>query len=143
MTVSYQNISKIKGSKALGRISHCLRFSHPLLLSTDVRNRKTYENEEWIMQAMEAQGFARNIAGEFERSESGQLKMEIPADLIPKCPDDGSEMTMNLRSDDKFVEDEGWHKASAAYLDFLKKHEGQHVLFLEIGVGSNTPVIIK
>ena len=50
---------------------------------------------------------------------------------------------MNLRSDEKFVEDEGWHKASAAYLDFLKKYEGQHVLFLEIGVGSNTPVIIK
>jgi hypothetical protein len=69
--------------------------------------------------------------------------MEIPTDLIPKCQDDGAEMTMNLRSDDSFVEDEGWHKASAAYLDFLKKHEGQHVLFLEIGVGSNTPVLIK
>jgi len=108
-----------------------------------VRNRKTYENEEWIMRAMEAQGFVRNVAGEFEPSESGQIRMEIPADLIPKCPDDGAEMTMNLRSDDKFVEDEGWHKASAAYLDFLKEHEGQHVLFLEIGVGSNTPVIIK
>ena len=52
-------------------------------------------------------------------------------------------MTMNLRSDDSFVEDEGWHKASAAYLDFLKKHEGKHMLFLEIGVGGNTPVIIK
>ena len=50
---------------------------------------------------------------------------------------------MNLRSDDSFVEDEGWHRASAAYWDFLVSHEGQHVLFLEIGVGMNTPVIIK
>jgi len=114
-----------------------------LFQSTKSGNRKTYENEEWIMRAMEAQGFVRNAAGEFEPSESSQLKMEIPTDMIPKCPDDGAEMTMNLRSDDKFVEDEGWHKASAAYLDFLKKHEGRHVLFLEIGVGSNTPVIIK
>ncbi|MBQ1318140.1 MAG: hypothetical protein IIY47_00705 [Solobacterium sp.] len=85
----------------------------------------------------------RNAAGKFEATQSSLLKMEIPADLIPKCPDDGAEMTMNLRSDDKFVEDEGWHKASAAYLDFLKMHAGQHVLFLEIGVGGNTPVIIK
>ena len=50
---------------------------------------------------------------------------------------------MNLRSDDSFVEDEGWHRASAAYSEVLKKHEGQRVLFLELGVGSNTPVIIK
>ena len=114
-----------------------------LFQSTNVRNRKTYENEDWVMQAMEAQGFSRNAAGEFEPAHSSQIKMEIPTDLIPKCPEDGAEMTMNLRSDDSFVEDEGWHKASAAYLDFLKKHKGQHVLFLEIGVGSNTPVIIK
>jgi NAD-dependent SIR2 family protein deacetylase len=114
-----------------------------LFQSTNARNRKTYENEEWIMQAMEAQGFVRNAAGEFQPRESGQLKMEIPTELIPKCPDDGAEMTMNLRSDDTFVEDEGWNRASAAYLDYLKKHEGRHVLFMEIGVGSNTPVIIK
>ena len=114
-----------------------------LFQSTKSGNRKTYENEEWIMQAMEAQSFVKNAAGEFEPTQSSQLKMEIPTDLIPKCPDDGAEMTMNLRSDDSFVEDEGWHNASAAYLDFLKKHEGEHVLFLEIGVGSNTPVIIK
>ena len=114
-----------------------------LFQSTNPRNRKTYENEEWVMQAMEAQGFARNAAGSFEPAESRQIRMKIPTDLIPKCPDDGAEVTMNLRSDDSFVEDEGWHKASAAYLDFLKKHDGQHVLFLEIGVGSNTPVIIK
>ncbi len=52
-------------------------------------------------------------------------------------------MTMNLRSDDSFVEDEGWHMASAAYSDFIRRHKKMHVLYLEIGVGSNTPVIIK
>ena len=50
---------------------------------------------------------------------------------------------MNLRADESFVENEGWRKASAAYADFLRQHEGLHVLFLEIGVGGNTPVIIK
>lgn len=114
-----------------------------LFQSTNPRNRKTYENEEWTMQAMEAQGFIRSADGKFEPREIGQLKMNILTDLIPKCPDDGADMTMNLRSDDSFVEDAGWHKASAAYLDFLKKHEGQHVLFLEIGVGSNTPVLAE
>ena len=50
---------------------------------------------------------------------------------------------MNLRSDDSFVEDEGWHRASAAYSDFLRRHENLHVLYLEIGIGMNTPVIVK
>ena len=50
---------------------------------------------------------------------------------------------MNLRSDDTFVEDEGWHRASEAYSDFLRRHENLHALYLEIGVGANTPVIIK
>lgn len=69
--------------------------------------------------------------------------MEIPSGMIPKCPDDGSQMTMNLRADDSFVEDEGWHRASAAYSDFIRRHENLHVLYLELGVGGNTPVIIK
>ena len=69
--------------------------------------------------------------------------MQIPSELIPKSPDDGSDVVMNLRSDDTFVEDEGWHRASAAYADYLKKHENDHVLYLELGVGLNTPVIIK
>ena len=114
-----------------------------LFQSTEPANQKTYENEAWIMQAMEAQGFVRTADGTFEIPESGQIRMEIPKALIPKCPDDGAPFTMNLRSDDSFVEDEGWHKASAAYLAFLQNHANQHILFLEIGVGSNTPVIIK
>lgn len=105
--------------------------------------RKTYDNEEWVMKAMEAQGFARNEEGIFDLPEEGSISMRIPSELIPKCPDDDSDVTMNLRADDSFVEDEGWHRASAAYADFLRRHERLHVLFLEIGVGANTPVIIK
>ena len=72
-----------------------------------------------------------------------QEDMKIPTDLIPRCLKCGNPMTMNLRSDDKFVEDEGWHRAAERYDDFLQKHIGQHILFLELGVGYNTPVIIK
>ena len=72
-----------------------------------------------------------------------QEDMKIPTELIPKCPKCGKPMTMNLRSDDKFVEDEGWHKAAERYDDFLQSHKGQHILFMELGVGYNTPVIIK
>lgn len=52
-------------------------------------------------------------------------------------------MTMNLRCDDTFVQDEGWYKASERYSDFLRRHKNADVLFLELGVGFNTPVIIK
>ena len=110
-----------------------------LFQSVNPAIRKTYDNEEWVMQAMEAQGFVRNEKGIFEMPAGGSVSMKIPALLIPKCPDDGSDVTMNLRADDSFVEDEGWHRASAAYADFLRRHEGMHVLFLEIGVGMNTP----
>ena len=105
--------------------------------------QKTYDNEEWVMKAMEAQGFGKDADGVWQVPEDGQLAMRIPSSLIPRCPDDGSDVTMNLRADDSFVEDEGWHRASAAYSDFLRRHEGLRVLYLEIGVGANTPVIIK
>ena len=114
-----------------------------LFQSVNPQIQKTYDNEEWVMQAMEAQGFVRNENGIYEVPADEKISMQIPTELIPKCPDDGSDMTMNLRSDDSFVEDEGWHRASAAYSDFLKRHDGLHVLFLEIGVGVNTPVIVK
>lgn len=114
-----------------------------LFQSVNPAIRKTYDNEEWVMKAMEAQGFVKNAQGEFEAPEGGEILMRIPSELIPKCPDDGSDLTMNLRSDDSFVEDEGWHRASASYAEFLRKCEGRHVLYLELGVGGNTPVIIK
>ena len=113
-----------------------------LFQSVDPQIRETYDNEEWVMQAMEAQGFVRDKDGIFQVPAGGELRMRIPKELIPKGPD-GGDVTMNLRSDDTFVEDEGWHKAAAAYSDFLQRHEGRHVLYLEIGVGANTPVIIK
>ena len=105
--------------------------------------QKTYDNEEWVIQAMAAQGFVRDKNGVFDVPADGKISMRIPTELIPKCPDDGSDMTMNLRSDDSFVEDEGWHRASAAYSEFLRRHDGLHVLFLEIGIGMNTPIICK
>ena len=72
-----------------------------------------------------------------------QKDMKIPTELLPVCPHCGKPLTMNLRSDDKFVEDEGWHLAAERYEDFLRTRAGQKILFLELGVGYNTPVIIK
>lgn len=117
-----------------------------LFQTVDGKNGKTYDNEEWIMKAIEAQGFVLDSNGIFQVPESGLLKMQIPSSLIPACPDNGSCVTMNLRADDTFVEDEGWHKAAKRYQDFLKKRgaaAGGKILFLELGVGANTPVIIK
>lgn len=114
-----------------------------LFQSVNPSLQKTYDNEEWVMKAMEAQGFVKDADGVYQVPENGRIAMRIPSDLIPKCPDDGSGVTMNLRADDSFVEDEGWHRASAAYSDFLRRHEKLHVLYLELGVGANTPVIIK
>ena len=72
-----------------------------------------------------------------------QKNMKIPTELLPVCPHCGKPMTMNLRSDDKFVEDEGWHRAAARYENFLRTRAGQKILFPELGVGYNTPAIIK
>lgn len=85
----------------------------------------TYDNKDMILNMYEKQ--------------SG---MRIPSVLIPKCPNCGKPLTMNLRSDDKFVEDEGWHEAAKRYEEFNETHKGK-VLYLELGVGYNTPVIIK
>ena len=72
-----------------------------------------------------------------------QENMEIPTELLPVCPHCGKPLTMNLRCDDTFVEDEGWHKAAERYENFLRTRDGQKNLFLELGVGFNTPAIIK
>ena len=114
-----------------------------LFQTADGRNGKTYDNEEWVMQAMEAQGFVRGDDGIFQVPESGELKMRIPAGLIPKCPDDGSDMTMNLRADDTFVQDDGWYAASERYSEFLRRHKNRKSLFLDVGTGFNTPIIFK
>lgn len=89
-------------------------------------HNKTYDNEEAVRQMV-----------------TEQKDMKIPSELVPHCPICGAPMNVNLRCDDTFVEDEGWHKAAEHYNDFIHRHENLHILFLELGVGANTPVIIK
>lgn len=72
-----------------------------------------------------------------------QKNMKISSELVPHCPRCGMPLTMNLRADDRFVEDEGWHEAAGRYANFLRTREGQRILFFELGVGYNTPAIIK
>lgn len=89
-------------------------------------HNKTYNNEE-IIRKMVAQ----------------QKDMKIPTELIPRCPKCNKPMTMNLRSDDLFVQDEGWYLAYNRYQDFIRRNGNSHILYLELGVGMNTPGIIK
>ena len=114
-----------------------------LFQTVDGRNGRTYDNEEWVMEAMEVQRFIRDDNGIFQVPNDCLISMRLPTELIPVCPDDGRAVTMNLRSDDTFVEDEGWHKASAAYAGFLAGIARKHVLYFETGIGANTPVIVK
>lgn len=88
--------------------------------------QETWDNEEAIRQMTEQ-----------------QRDMRIPSELVPRCPRCGKPLTMNLRSDDKFVQDEGWYAAAGRYEDFVRRHQGGAVLYLELGVGFNTPGIIK
>ena len=113
-----------------------------LFQSVDPKIKKTFDNEEWITKAMAAQGFVRDENGFFTVPEDNNIKMTIPTELIPRCPVYGGKVTMNLRSDDSFVEDDGWHEAAERYENFLRTRKGK-VLFLELGVGYNTPIIIK
>ena len=89
-------------------------------------HNKTYDNKETVY----------NMVSE-------QKDMKIPTELIPKCPVCGAPMTMNLRCDNFFVQDKGWYAAAGRYEDFIRRHKNLHILFLELGVGANTPVIIK
>ena len=87
---------------------------------------KTYDNEDAVR---------RMIAEERD--------MRIPTELVPKCPVCGGAMEMNLRCDDTFVEDDGWRKAAERYREFLGHHREGRILYWELGVGMNTPGIIK
>ena len=88
--------------------------------------QETFENEDIICHMMKR-----------------QKEMRIPSELLPVCPHCGKPLTMNLRADDKFVEDAGWHRAAERYNNFLRTRKDLRILFLELGVGYNTPVIIK
>ena len=93
--------------------------------STPCHN-KTYDNEEKVRMMIEM-----------------QKDMKIPSHLVPYCPVCKKPMTMNLRIEDTFVQDEGWEQAKERYSDFLEKYKYSKIMFLELGVGSNTPGIIK
>ncbi len=89
-------------------------------------HKKTYDNEKIVREMIAA-----------------EKNLRVPSELIPRCPKCGEPMTLNLRSDDKFVEDSGWHAAAYRYEKFLKLHAAGDIVFLELGVGGNTPGIIK
>ena len=114
-----------------------------LFQSVNPQIRKTYDNEIMVMKMMFAQGFIKDEKGIFQVPQNKNISMQIPTELIPKCPDDNSDMVMNLRSDSSFVEDEGWNKASQNYYTFITENKDSNILYLELGVGMNTPVIIK
>lgn len=110
-------------------------------------HKKTYDNEEIIKKMLISQGFGFKDS---ENKKDGEiifpenpLKMEILSELVPHCPVCGKPMSMNLRCDGTFVEDDGWHEAAKRYQDFLEKHKNARTLFLELGIGGNTPGIIK
>ena len=105
-------------------------------------HEKTYENEELIRAMVLSQGWEISEDGTLTLPEGAERKMTVPRELLPVCPVCGEAMTTNLRSDDRFVEDEGWHRAAERYQNFLRTRTGK-LLFLELGVGFNTPAIIK
>ena len=104
---------------------------------------KTYDNEETVRAMVEAQGYQTAEDGSLYLPENTIPKMTVPDELIPHCPKCGMSMTMNLRADNTFVQDDGWYEAAKRYELFLERHEDDSVLFLELGVGYNTPGIIK
>lgn len=106
-------------------------------------HKETYDNAEIIRKMIEAQGYVIAENGETNLPEGIVPKMEVPSELVPHCPKCGKPMSMNLRADDTFVEDGGWHKAAQRYSDFLCRHQNMRVLFLEAAVGFNTPTIVK
>lgn len=110
-------------------------------------HKKTYDNEEIVKKMLISQGFGFKDSENRKDGEiifpENPLKMEIPSELVPHCPVCGKPMSMNLRCDGTFVEDDGWHEAAKRYQDFLEKHKNARTLFLELGVGGNTPGIIK
>lgn len=103
--------------------------------------KETFDNRKNVIAMVKSQGYTIDETGDLYAD--GAVKMSVPTELIPKCPHCGKPMTMNLRADETFVEDEGWHKAAERYDNFLRTRRNQKIVFLELGIGYNTPVIIK
>ena len=108
-------------------------------------HKKTYDNQLFVEKMVREQGFVIQDDGSLELPENGfeGIKMTVPSELVPRCPVCGKPMSMILRADDTFVEDEGWNKAAGRYEDFLNENKDGNIVFLELGVGGNTPGIIK
>lgn len=104
---------------------------------------KTYDNYDIIRRMVLSEGYQIGDYEELITPEDTEIRMTVPSNLVPVCPDDGNLMTTNLRSDDTFVQDDGWYAAQSRYHDFLRRHQGLKTLFLEAGVGGNTPTIVK
>ncbi len=102
----------------------------------------TYDNEETIRAMVKAQGYELDERG-MTLPAGITPKMTVPSELVPHCPVCGKPMSMNLRADGTFVQDKGWDRAYQRYADFLEKHRAGNILFLELGVGANTPGVIK
>ena len=139
----YEALLRLVGSKdyfvITTNVDHCFQKAgfekkrlfytqgdYGLFQCSDPCRQETFDNENMIRQMVER-----------------QKDMRIPSALLPRCPHCGRPMTMNLRSDDRFAEDEGWHQAAERYERFLQTRGNGQILFLELGVGYNTPVIIK
>ena len=106
-------------------------------------HKKTYDNEDIIRKMVMAQGYEFKEDGSLYLPEGRNLKRTVPSELVPYCPECGKPMSMNLRADNTFVEDEGWHVAAKRYEQFLERHKNLNIVFIELGIGYNTPVIIK
>ena len=106
-------------------------------------HKKTYDNEDIIRKMVMAQGYEFKEDGSLYLPEGRNLKLTVPSELVPYCPECGKPMSMNLRADNTFVEDEGWHVAAKRYEQFLERHKNLNIVFIELGIGYNTPVIIK
>ena len=106
-------------------------------------HKETYDNAVMVAAMIRAQGYEFGKEGELALPEGVRPAMAVPSELVPYCPRCGKPMSMNLRADDTFVEDEGWHRAAERYSEFLRRHRNMRVLFLELAVGYNTPGIVK
>lgn len=157
---TYENILELVRDKdyfvLTTNVDHCFQkagFDHKRLFYTqgdyglfqcsEPCCKETFDNKEIIVNMLLEQGFRIESDGTLRLPEQRKLKMAIPSSLLPVCPHCGKPLTMNLRSDDTFVEDKGWNKAAMCYDQFLQRHRNLKIVFLELGVGYNTPIIIK
>lgn len=106
-------------------------------------HQETYDNEDTIYKMVESQGYVILEDGTLSLPEGVTAKMAVPSELVPHCPKCGKPMSMNLRADDTFVQDKCWYAHAKYYDDFLRRHKTMKTLFLELGIGANTPVIVK